>query len=123
MTTNEFKMGMAIMSGSGLLPNLEPETGKIWKELLADLDFKYFRQACIQICKDHVDFYPGTNIPALIRQQAKDIKSKEFKEKNSWDKTFERYKLEAMKPEDAQKEARKFLEESGFKMKSLPYEK
>ena len=119
MTTNEFKMGMAIMSGSGLLPNLEPETEKIWKELLADLDFKYFRQACIQICKDHVDFYPGTNIPALIRQQAKDIKSKEFKEKNSWDKTFERYKLEAMKPEETQK----FLEKSGFKMKSLPYEK
>ena len=123
MTTNEFKMGMAILSGAGLLPNLEPETVKIWKELLADLDFKYFRQACIQICKDHVDFYPGTNIPALIRQQAKDIKSKEFKEKNSWDKTFERYMLEAMKPEDAQKEARKVLEESGFKMKSLPYEK
>ena len=119
MTTNELKMGMAILSGSGLLPNLEPETVKIWKELLADLDFKYFRQACIQICKDHVDFYPGTNIPALIRQQAKDIKSKEFKEKNSWDKTFERYKLEAMKPEETQK----FLEKSGFTMKSLHYEK
>ena len=122
MTTNEFKMGMAILSGSGLLPNLEPETVKIWKELLSDLDFKYFRQACIQICKDHVDFYPGTNIPALIRQQAKDIKSKEFKEKNSWDKTFDRYKLEAMKPEETQK----LLEKSGYTMKSLkslPYEK
>lgn len=118
MTTNEFKAGMAIMSGSGLLPNLEPETVKIWKELLIDLEFEYYRQACVQICKDHVDFYPGTNIPALIRDKAKTIRSIELREKNSWKKTFNQYQLEAMKPEETQK----FLEKANFKTKSLPYD-
>ena len=116
MTVNEFKMGMAIISGSGLLGNLEPETVMIWKELLIDLEFKYFRPACVEISKNHIDFYPGTNIPALIRSHAKDIKSKEVKEKNSWKKTFNKYQLEAMKQEEAQK----FLDISGFHMKQVP---
>jgi len=119
MKTNEFKMGMAIMSASGLLPNLEPETVKVWKELLIDLEYKYFRQACVEISKNHVDIYPGTNIPALIRSHAKEFKSKDFKEKNSWHKTFERYQLEAMSPE----ETKKYLEKFSFTMKSLPYDK
>ena len=91
---------------------------KIWKELLIDLDFKYFRQAVVDICKTRVDIYPGTNIPALIRSHAKDIRLKELKDENQkkMDEQFNRYKLEAMKPEEAQK----FLEKSGFHMKQVP---
>ena len=91
---------------------------KIWKELLIDLDFKYFRQAVVHICKTRTDFYPGINIPALIRESSGDFKAKEKREQDTFQQKFDRYKLEAMKPE----EARKFLEKSGFHMKQVPKE-
>ena len=100
MTTNEYKQGIAIMSASGLLGNLEKETILIWKELLIDLEFKYFRKAVDHICKTYKDFYPGTNIPGLIREEAKNFKSESAREENSFKKKFEQYKQEAASPEE-----------------------
>ncbi|MBT5631648.1 MAG: hypothetical protein HOJ13_02865 [Nitrospina sp.] len=104
------------MSASGILGNLEPETILTWKELLIDLDFEYFRQSVVHICKTHVDFYPGTNIPALIRENASVFKSKDFAKKNTFKEKFEQYKLDAASPE----EAKEFIDQAGFKLKEIP---
>lgn len=96
--------------------NLEPETILIWKELLIDLEFKYFRKAVMEICKENVDFYPGTNIPALIRKEAKRFKSETFRKKNTFKEKFDKYKLEAATPE----EAKEILNKVAFKMKEIP---
>ena len=87
----------------------------IWKELLIDLDFKYFRKAVEKICKENVDFYPGTNIPALIRREAKVFKSENFRKTNTFQERFDRYKLEAASPE----EAKEFLEKVKFEVKGI----
>ena len=94
---------MAIMAATRILGELEPETISVWKELLIDLEFKYFRLAVVHICKTHKDFYPGTNIPALIREMAGEFRSKEFAEKNNFQKRFAQYKREAATPEEAKK--------------------
>ena len=111
MTQDEYKQGIAIMTASGILRAIEPETIRVWKELLIDLEFKYFRQAVVDFCKTRIDFYPTTNIPALIRKTAEEIRSKDITEKNSFQKLFARYKQEAATPE----EVRKFLESVKFK--------
>ena len=95
---------------------LEPETIRIWKELLIDLDFKYFRQAVVHICKTRTDFYPGTNIPALIRESSGEFKAADRREQNTFKQKFDRYKLEAASPE----EAKEFLRKIDFKVKEFP---
>ena len=110
MTTEEYKQGIAIMSASGLLGNLEPETIRVWKELLIDLEFKYFRKAVVHICKTYKDFYPGTSIPGSIREEAKRFKSESAIEQNSFKKKFQQYKEEAACPE----EVKEILKQIGF---------
>jgi hypothetical protein len=88
----------------------------IWKALLIDLDFEFFEKAVMEICKEYVDFYPGTNIPALIRKEAKRFKSEAMRKKNTFKEKFDRYKLEAASPE----EAKKFMEKAKFKIKEIP---
>ncbi len=110
---------MAIMSASGILGDLEPETIKIWKFLLIDLEYKYFEQAVGKICRETVNFYPGTNIPALIRETADNFKSLDFarREENNFQKRFQRYQEEACSPE----ELKKVLEECKLKNLSGAY--
>tara|TARA_Y100001934_G_scaffold264743_1_gene342095 strand:+ start:1123 stop:1407 length:285 start_codon:yes stop_codon:yes gene_type:complete len=88
----------------------------IWKELLIDLDFEYFRNAVIKICKENVDFYPGTNIPGKIREEAKNFKSESAREENSFKKKFEQYKEEAASPE----EVKEILKQIGFRIQKEP---
>mgnify|MGYP003636158136 FL=1 len=116
MTNDEYKQGIGIMSATGILRSLEPETVLVWRELLIDLDYSHFRQAVIHICKTKTDFYPGTNIPALIRESAKDFKKKEHAEVDNFQDKFEQYKLEAAGPTDLAE----IIGKAGFEMKSMP---
>ena len=106
------------MAATRILGELEPETISVWKELLIDLEFKYFRLALVDICKTKIDFYLGTNIPALIRETATDLKRKDIQKNNNnnSEEKFERYKQEAATPE----EAKKFCEEARLKLKTTP---
>lgn len=89
---------------------------KIWKELLIDLQFKYFKLAVVDICKTRVEISAWENIPALIREKAEFFRLQEKKSTNSFKQLFEGYKREAATPQ----EVRKFLKESGFKVKTIP---
>lgn len=103
--------------------NLEPETILIWKALLIDLDFEFFEKAVMEICKEYVDFYPGTNIPALIRKEAKRFKSEAMRKKNNFKEYFAKYQLEAATPEEAKQIAeadKALLKKVGFKIKEIP---
>ena len=95
---------------------MEAETIGIWKDFLIDLEFNDFRRAVVHICKTRIEFYPGTNIPALIIESAKEFRAEDRRKENSFQVKFDQYKLEAATPEETQD----FLNKAGFKMKGIP---
>ena len=64
------------------------------------MEFKYFRKAVDHICKTYKDFYPGTNIPGLIREEAKIFKLESARKENIFKDKFQKYKEEAASPEE-----------------------
>lgn len=103
MTQQEYKQGMAIMAGSGLLSDIELETIKLWRYFLIDLEFEYFKQGVVEFCKTTTQIYPGTNPPALIREKAEEIKASEKSERDRFESERQsklRPVIEKLSPED-----------------------
>jgi len=101
MNIQEFTNGIDIMGAAGLMPDWEPEKAVVWFNLLRDLEYRIFEMAVKEICKSYTDFYPGTNIPGLIRKTANEIRTKEFQKANriEQEKYFEQCRLEATTPD------------------------
>ena len=71
MERKEFKMGMQMLSMTGL-PNVTEEQLEVWFRLLRDLKTGELEEAIMQICNRVTQFYPGTNVPALIRERVEE---------------------------------------------------
>lgn len=48
----------------------------VYYELLKDLDDESFLKATVELCKDHVELYPDTNLVALLRNKYMEIKKR-----------------------------------------------
>lgn len=127
MNQIEFDKGMYIMGASGILQDWEKEKSIVWFQLLEDVESVYFEKAVIEICKTTVNIYPGTVIPALIRETADKIKKDEQLKRNrenhptiftadGFKEKFKRIQEEAI-PYD------EFLKQVGLEMKGIPDEK
>ena len=83
MERQEFQMGMGMLSMTGL-PKITEEQLEVWFRLLQDLKTGEFEEAVMYICNRVTQFYPGTNVPALIRERVEEDriakKSKALKE-------------------------------------------
>lgn len=106
MTSQDYQQGMVVLSASGLLIDLQPETIGIWEALLIDLDAGYFKKAIISICKETEKLYPGDNIIAMIREKSKSLHQRDVtRERRAADtKKQELWKLEAEKSHKLLKE-------------------
>jgi hypothetical protein len=98
MNAEEFSKGLDVLTACGIMNDIEPEKIIVWQRLLYNLDFEYYEKAIIQICQTNVDFFPGTNIPGLIRKAANEIRSKEFQKAKriEQEKYFKQCRLEAV---------------------------
>ena len=51
-----------------------------WWNLVNDLDDDLFQKAIVTLCKEKEQWWPTDNVPAMIRERIKEIKSKERRE-------------------------------------------
>ena len=70
MTKDTFKKGIVIFTACIKGFKVEPDKVAVWYELLKDMPDEVFIKAIEVIAKTRTDLYPGTNIVALIREQA-----------------------------------------------------
>ena len=71
MRDETFEKGMAVLAATFAGISLSKETVSAYRNLLDDLSDEDFERAVIKICRELKEIYPGTNIVALIREQAK----------------------------------------------------
>lgn len=63
-------------------PRLEINTPILW-EMLQDLDDRPFLMAVKDLCRHRTEIYPGTNMIALLRDGAREIVIREWREKQN----------------------------------------
>ena len=71
MKDETFEKGIMMLAATFTGMNLPKETVIAYRNLLDDLSDEDFEKAIIKICQGVKEIYPGTNIVALIREQAK----------------------------------------------------
>ena len=69
-----FLQGMDILAKTFTSLNLSPSSFGAWKALLDDLSDHVFLKAVETICLETERLYPGTNIVALIKSAARDVR-------------------------------------------------
>jgi len=52
--------------------------------MLNDLDDRQFIAAVRDVCRNHTEIYPGTNIIALLRDGAREIAIREWRDKQNY---------------------------------------
>ena len=70
MTDQGFDKGIIILLSTFRNLNADETALKTWRALLGDMDDDTFMQAVVVVCRSHKEFYPGTNVVALIRKHS-----------------------------------------------------
>ena len=76
MTTEAFNKGFTTLNK--IFPALKLDAKLFW-ELLNDLDGQFFLVAIFELIKTTKEIYPNTNIIAIIRARAEELKVEIFK--------------------------------------------
>lgn len=69
MTEQGFSKGIAVFFAAFSNIKIDKNTLNIWKQLLDDITDNDFYFAILQICREVKEFYPTTNLIALVREQ------------------------------------------------------
>ena len=108
MTAQAFNQGITLLNR--IFPKLGIEAKLFWA-LLNDLDGEHFLKAIQEIIKTVPELYPGTNIIAMIRTRAEELRLKILKnstikiEAESEKERVERWQKEAIPmPQDCRDE-------------------
>jgi len=62
----------------------DPEAVKVWRTLLSDMMDEEFVTGVIRLCRETREFYPGTNIVAMIREHADKINHPIISAEEAW---------------------------------------
>jgi hypothetical protein len=98
MTNQAFEKGFTVLTQ--VFPSMKFDARLFW-EMLHDLDGQFFLMAIWELIKNIKELYPGTNVIAVIRSRAEELRIEVLKnstlklEVESETKRIERWKKEA----------------------------
>lgn len=88
MTEKEFQKGFAIFTAT-FDRNYPPATLRIYFDLLKDLNPEPFLVAIQAICQGQKEWYPNTNVVAMIRDKVADLESNLPTPEAAWERVVE----------------------------------
>ena len=88
MTEKEFQMGFAVFTAN-FDKNYPPATLRIFYNLLKDLNPESYLIAVESICRDQKEWYPNTNIVAMIRHKVADLENDLPSPEEAWERVIE----------------------------------
>jgi hypothetical protein len=71
MTKETYVKGMLLFVATFQKMKIDDNTQDAWYMLLEDLSDEQYLMAIKRVCQGQAEFYPGTNIVALIREHAR----------------------------------------------------